>query len=455
MYSVGLYTLGCKVSQYETEAVGEIFENIGFERRPFSDFCDVYVINTCTVTAESDAKSRKFIRRAVKQNPNAVVCVMGCYSQRSPDEVSSIDGVSLTIGTENKTSIPRMALEILEGKRGKHTEITDVTKATFEPMCIRQTQRTRAYVKIEDGCECRCTYCAIADARGRVRSKPPLQVIEEVEFLNTGGVREVVLTGIETASYGVDFDYEYGLSDLLSELDLRESCERIRLGSLAPELVGEKFAKSIRGLKTLAPHFHISVQSGSDNVLRRMKRRYNSETVLKNIERIRAYIPEAAFTTDLMVGFPGESEDDFRQTLELARQAKFIDAHVFAYSRRKGTPAADYDDQIAEEEKHRRSEILISEIERIKEEVLRQIVNSKKELRCILESGRGTVFRAHSDEFAEVLAEGSGFEQGDYVKVTPVSQKNGIIIGEITEKIKNKFEINGEKKNGKQQENNG
>ncbi len=435
---MGLYTLGCKVSQYETEAVGEIFENMGFSVRDFSEICDVYVINTCTVTAESDAKSRKFIRRAKKQNPNSVICVMGCYSQRSPEEVAAIDGVTVTVGTENKTQIPKLALLALEGKLDKHTSVSDVTKASFEPMCIKRAPRTRAYLKIEDGCESKCTYCAIADARGRVRSKAPADVIKEVEILYTGGVREVVLTGIETASYGADFDYEYRLTDLLSELDGRGIPDRIRLGSLAPELVGERFAEGVRALKNLAPHFHISLQSGSDNVLRAMKRRYSAKTALENIERLRTYIPRAQFTADLMVGFPGESDEDFQKTLEFVRRVGFIDAHVFAYSRRHGTPAAAYPCQIPEDIKRKRSEILIREVKRVKQEVIEGIVARGEVLNCILEAAADGVFSAHSDEFCDVRVKDFGFSQGDLVKVAPVSQKNGIIYGEIIEVINKK-----------------
>ena len=233
MYKVGLYTLGCKVSQYETEAVGEEFERRGFEIRPFNDVCDVYVINTCTVTAESDRKSRQFIRRAVKKNPSAIVAVMGCYSQRSPYEVSDIPGVLCVVGTENKLSVVDIAARMLaEIEKGRTCEIyvntTDVSKAAFEKMTITRAPRTRAYVKIEDGCESKCTYCAIADARGRVRSKPKDEVIAEVEALYRNGTREIVLTGIEIGSYGLDFEEKYDLADLICELDRRGSCERRR-----------------------------------------------------------------------------------------------------------------------------------------------------------------------------------------------------------------------------------
>ncbi len=431
MYSVGLYTLGCKVSQYETEAVGELFEDLGFERRDFSEPCDVYVINTCTVTAESDAKSRKFIRRAAKANPNAVICVMGCYSQRAAEDIRAIGGVRIVVGTENKMRIPHLALEILEGRLHEHCSVTDVNFAGFEPMSIRHAPRTRAYVKIEDGCECRCTYCAIADARGRVRSKSPSDVIKEVEALHASGVREVVLTGIETASYGADFDTGYGLADLLRELDRCGSCERIRLGSLAPELFNEKFTASIEGIGILAPHFHISVQSASDSVLHAMRRRYGADMLYANVERIRRYIPNAAFTADLMVGFPGESEEDFLRTYEFVSRAGLIDAHVFAYSKRKGTPAATFPNQVPEAVKRSRSERLIAEVERVKENVLDGIVKGGKELICVLETRQGEIFTAHSDEFAEVHASGVGYEHGDLVRVAPVSHKNGIIFGDI------------------------
>ena len=276
MYKVGLYTLGCKVSQYETEAVGEAFSERGFEVRDFDEVCDVYVVNTCTVTAESDRKSRQFIRRAYKKNPNAVIMVMGCYSQRAPQEVAQLPGVRVVIGTENKLSLVATAEKILKEKEISALPIvstTDVSQARFERMTVKNAPRTRAYVKIEDGCESKCTYCAIAGARGRVRSKPKEDVISEVEALYRGGTREVVLTGIETGSYGRDFDEKYTLADLICELDARGSCERIRLGSLAPELINHDFVMKVKDKKILAPHFHLSMQSGSDAVLRRMKRR--------------------------------------------------------------------------------------------------------------------------------------------------------------------------------------
>ena len=416
------------MSQYETEAVAEAFERAGFELCSFDGYCDVYVVNTCTVTAESDRKSRQIIRRARKHNPDGIVMVMGCYSQRSPDEVMKIEGVSAVIGTDNKLSVVDAATELLEKRKESYFSVTDVNFADFEPMTITRAERTRAYVKIEDGCECRCTYCAIADARGRVRSKLPADVISEVEGLSRGGVREIVLTGIETGSYGRDFADGYGLAELLTELDKRGSAERIRLGSLAPELVGRSFIEKVKDLKILAPHFHLSVQSGSDAILRRMKRRYNSSQALENIERIRENIPGAAFTTDLMVGFPGETEEDFRATVDFVRKARFIDAHVFAYSKRSGTPAAEYPDQIDEATKHARSEELIRVKNEVRDTVLSEIVARGEPLSVILETYDGKGYTAHADNFAEVyVPSGDGNLQGNMLKVLPVSHKSGII----------------------------
>ncbi len=432
MYTVGLYTLGCKVSQYETEAVAEEFERRGFEVLDFSEICDAYVINTCTVTAESDRKSRQFIRRALKRNPGAVVAVMGCYSQRDPSGVAEIDGVSVVVGTDGKLSVVQTVVELLaEGERKLRIDVGDLTNAEFEPMCITRAPRTRAYVKIEDGCESKCTYCAISPARGRVRSKRPEDVISEVEGLYRQGSREIVLTGIETGSYGRDFREKYTLGDLIAELDKRGSCERVRLGSLAPELVGEEFVSKVRGLRILAPHFHMSMQSGSDKVLAAMKRRYNTEMAERNIASLRAAFPDAAFTTDMMVGFPGESDEDFIQTVNFVRRVGFLDVHVFAYSRREGTPAADYPNQIDESVKKRRSRMLIDVKNEVRDRILSSLVTSGKVLSCILESEEHGVYSAHSDSFVEVSVNAPSGMQGESVLIRPVLSKDGIIYGEI------------------------
>ncbi len=440
MLKVGLYTLGCKVSQYETEAIGEAFVREGFEIADFSEVCDAYIINTCTVTEESDRKSRQFIRRAVRKNPEAVVAALGCYTQRAPDEVAKIDGVSVVIGTQDKLTVVERVKELLEKRKnalGSNTteEIPTVISvgsldcASFEQMTVKSAPRTRAYVKIEDGCESKCTYCAIAPARGPVRSKAPADVIAEVEGLSKGGTLEIVLTGIETGSYGKDFAEKYTLADLLTELDRRGSATRIRLGSLAPELMGKEFVEKTRGIKILTPHFHISMQSGSDSVLRAMKRRYNSEMAYENIMRLKDAFSGAMFTTDLMVGFPGESEEDFLETVNFLRRVGFLDAHIFAYSKREGTPAAQYENQIPEPVKRRRSEELIRVKCEVRDKLLSEVVAAHQPLSCILESEKDGCYTAHSDSFIEVSLEYESGNTGKLLDVIPLCHKDGVIYG--------------------------
>lgn len=433
MYSVGFYTLGCKVSQYETEAIREGFREAGFDCRSFEEKNDAYVINTCTVTAQSDSKSRKIIRRAIKQNPNAVIAVVGCYSQLSPSEVAAIAGVDIVLGTDGKMSVVGMVKNMLDNGKDKIVSVADVNACGFEPMAIKEAERTRVYLKIEDGCESRCTYCAISKARGRVRSKPKDDVIAEVEALSKTGVREIVLTGIETGSYGKDFCEAYGLADLICELDKRKSCDLIRLGSLAPELIGKDFIDKVRCVKILAPHFHLSLQSGSDKTLAKMKRRYTRKMAIDNVNRIKEAFPRATFTTDLMVGFPGESYEDFLDTCSLVHEIGLLDAHVFAYSRRKGTEADKFDSQIPECEKAKRSEYLIKEKNKSRDRILDGIVNEKAVMPAVLESEiEGIGYAAHSDTYIELVVKCDNENlRGERVNVMLVSHKDGIVYAEL------------------------
>lgn len=435
-YTVGLYTLGCKVSQYETEAVGEALEAAGFVLRPFDEPCDAYVINTCTVTADADAKSRKYIRRAIRQNPSAAVAVMGCYTQRSPDEVAAIRGVGAVIGTADKMSVVARLTELLaERDAGREVAprvaVSPLNGEKFEPMCITRAPRTRAYVKIEDGCECRCSYCAISDARGPVRSKLPSDVIAEVEGLARSGTREIVLTGIETGSYGADFEGDYDLADLICELDARSSCSRIRLGSMAPELLTPKFVTRVADLAIMVPHFHISMQSGADHVLRGMRRRYTRERALESIAAIRAAMPRVQLTADLMVGFPGETEQDFLDTVDFVHRAALLDAHVFAYSKRARTPAADLPDQIPEEVKRERSDRLIKEKNAVRDLVLAEAVARGEPMPVILETRRGDEYIGHSDSYIEVAVTSDRDVRGEELYVLPERASDGRIYGRI------------------------
>ena len=343
LFTAGIYTLGCKVNQYESEAIAELLAARGVKILPPDEPCDCYIINTCTVTAESDRKARQFVRRAIGENPDAYILVTGCLAETAPEQLSAIAGVDFLIGNRNKSAVADATIALYrQGHKNQSTEIARVPlggDSTFESMVITHFDRTRAYIKIEDGCENHCAYCIIPAARGRVRSKAPREVIDEVRGLTDGGCREVVLTGIETASYGKDLD-GYGLADLLAEVDRIPGIGRVRLGSLDPSLMKQPFVDRIARLSSLAPHFHLSMQSGSSRTLAAMKRKYNAQMALDNMERVRRAIPDVQFTTDMIVGFPGEGEEDFRETVEFARQARFLMIHVFPYSRRTGTVAA-------------------------------------------------------------------------------------------------------------------
>ncbi len=426
---VGLYTLGCKVSQYETEAIAEEFVRQGFILCSYEDVCDVYVINTCTVTAEADRKSRQCIRRAISRNPLACVMVTGCYSQTTAQDIAKIGGVWHISGTYGKMKLAERAKELLAAPPDAPViEVTSLQDAPFEKMHICHSPRTRAYVKIEDGCECRCTYCTIPNARGPVRSKLPLDVLQEVKGLTEGGTREVVLTGIETASYGVDLE-GYRLIDLLEELDREGYADRIRLGSLTPEAVTEDFANRLGKLKSITPHFHLSMQSGSDRVLAMMKRRYNTRQALAAMERLRRVMPNVQFTTDLMVGFPGETEEMFLETLDFVKKARFLSMHVFAYSRRRGTPADTYEGQIDGATKARRSRILTTLGTSIRDEILDGVVARGEPVRLLLETKVGDTWTGHTDEFIDGCVTGlpSSARQGDLIEGIPTGHQNGVL----------------------------
>ena len=431
-YTVGLYTLGCKVSQYETEAIAEEFARLGFRVAEFSAVCDVYVVNTCTVTAESDRKCRQIIRRAHKQNPAALIFVCGCYAQTTPTDILKLPGVAYVCGTGGKMQIPHRAKELLAARPAQPvSRVTRVEEEPFEPMSITHAPRTRAYLKIEDGCSCRCTYCAIPNARGNVRSKPLDDVLREVKVLVDGGVREVVLTGIETASYGEDLG-DVRLIDLLERLDREEWAPRLRLGSLSPELMREDFIRRFAALRHATPHLHLSMQSGSDSVLRGMRRRYNAEMALSSLSALRAALPRVQFTTDMMVGFPGETEEMFEETMDFCRKARFLDMHVFAYSRRPGTPAADYPDQIPEDVKHQRSARLIALKNEIRAEILADLVAAGEPLSVLFETLSGDTLTGHSDSFVEVEAAACGRDlRGRLAFVRPTGVRDGILLGEI------------------------
>ena len=418
-----VYTLGCKVSQYESEAILEEAVRRGFT--PVTEGADIAVINTCTVTAEGDRKCRQLIRRLVRQSPETKIMVCGCYSQVSPESVSAIDGVAYVCGTQNKLRTVERALELLDGKAIPKIEVAPLAGADFESMRILHAPRTRAYIKIEDGCDNRCAYCKIPDARGHVRSKKIADVVAEARALTDAGVREVVLTGIETASFGADTGES--LCDLLDAVNGIDGIERIRLGSLEPTLMRPAFLDRIAKVGKLTPHFHLSMQSGSSRTLAAMRRKYNAETALRNIENTRAALPGVQFTTDFIVGFPGETDEDFAETMEFARRVGFLATHVFKYSKRAGTPAAKMPDQIPEEVKHARSQALIALSAESTAHCLAEILAAHPTETVLFEQKIGGLWSGHTAAFAAVRAASDADLHGELRKVRLDKIEDGYI----------------------------
>ena len=360
MKKVAFYTLGCKVNQYETEAMLEMFNQRGYEGVDSEEYADVYVINTCTVTHMSDRKSRQYIRRVKKKNPKAIIAVVGCYSQVSPEEILEIEDVNLVMGTNDRRTIVDKVESI--DCNSKLSTVDDIMKVKeFEDIEISQTNgKTRAFIKIQDGCDRFCTYCIIPYARGRIRSRSLKDIIEEVRNLSENGYREVVLTGIHVASYGKDLKDGSSLLTVIKAVADIDKIERIRLSSVEPILFTEDFVDEICQIKKLVPHYHLSLQSGCDETLKRMNRRYTSEEYKKIVDILRSRIPDVSITTDVIVGFPGETNEEFSETLAFLKEIKLMHTHVFKYSPRKGTPAAEMKNQVDPQMKNMRSSTLLS-----------------------------------------------------------------------------------------------
>ena len=361
MKKAALHNLGCKVNAYETEAMQHLLEEAGYEIVPFTQKADVYVINTCSVTNMADRKSRQMLHKAKKNNPDSIVVATGCYVQTSEKEVLNDLSVDIVIGNDRKHDLVRLLEEYsLDSVNDTVDDIND-GKHDFEELFIDQTkEHTRAFIKVQDGCNQFCSYCIIPYARGRVRSRRFENVIAEVERLAANGFKEVVLTGIHLSSYGVDFEEATGLLELLQAVNAVKGIERIRLGSLEPKIVTEHFASELSKLDKICPHFHLSLQSGCDATLKRMNRKYTTKEYERGCELLRKYFVHPAITTDVIVGFPGETEEEFEQTKAYLEHIHFYEMHIFKYSKRKGTRAAVMPDQIDEQVKAARSEKLIA-----------------------------------------------------------------------------------------------
>ena len=434
--TVGILTLGCKVNQYESEAIAEALTDKGFKILSHTEKCDAYIINTCTVTAESDRKARQMIRRMITKNPAAYVLVTGCYSQVSPEEVAAIEGVDYICGSSNKMTVVDELCRLVEsGKKNEECKLSvpELEESDFEPMSIRRFDRTRAYVKIEDGCESKCAYCTIPASRGPIRSKPFGEVIDEVKTLTDNGVREVVLTGIETGSYGSDLPERESFASLLAAIDRIDGIGRVRTGSLDPTVIKPNFVETVKDLKSLCPHFHLSLQSGSSKILALMKRKYNAEQALASMERLRAAMPEVKFTTDVIVGFPGETDEDFRETCEFVRRAGFLMIHVFPYSKRKGTVAAQMKDQVPENVKKERVAALSQISREIRSEILDKKVASGREIEVLFETCENGFAHGHTSDFIEVKVETDKMLHGLFRKVKLVSHDGDVCLGIFVE----------------------
>ena len=363
MKKAALHNLGCKVNAYETEAMQEMLEQAGYEIVPFKEGADVYVINTCTVTNIADRKSRQMLHRARKLNPEAVVVAAGCYVQAQGEREREIDPcIDIVIGNNHKKDLVRILREYEENReKDRAGEIGDINMTKeYESLHLTRTgEHTRAYIKVQDGCNQFCTYCIIPYARGRVRSREMQDVEQEVRTLAGNGYQEVVLTGIHLSSYGIDFDGQRHLIELIRAVHEIEGIRRIRLGSLEPGIVTEEFAEALASMPKICPHFHLSLQSGCDAVLKRMNRKYTSGEYYEKCRILRKYFDAPALTTDVIVGFPGETEAEFQESYDFVDKVDFYETHIFKYSKREGTKAASMPDQVDEQIKAQRSARLI------------------------------------------------------------------------------------------------
>lgn len=431
MKSVAFCTLGCKVNQYETDAMEEIFEKGGYEIRDFHEQADVYVINTCTVTNMADRKSRQMLHRAKKKNPEAVIVAAGCYVQAAGEAAEADEAIDLIVGNNCKGQILSMVEEFI-ANRDSHTENekmiqrVDMSHACeYEVMEISKvSEHTRAYIKIQDGCNQFCSYCIIPYARGRVRSREAQDIINEVKTLTMSGYKEFVLTGIHISSYGKDFKEGEGfgkedaLIRLVEALAAMDGVERIRFGSLEPGIITEDFVKRLAAIQEVCPHFHLSLQSGCEATLKRMNRHYTPEEYAEKCELLKKYFDRPAFTTDVIVGFPGETEEEFKITEAFLQKIHFAEMHIFKYSPRKGTRAAVMPEQIDESVKTRRSNQLITLGEKMAEDY--RVLCKDKVLEALIEEpiqidGK-MMWVGHSREYLKCVIEADSVQSKDLVK---------------------------------------
>lgn len=430
MKKVASHALGCKVNQYESEAIAELFAQKGYEIVDIDEWADIYIINTCTVTNFGDKKSRQLIRKVKRQNPEAVVAAIGCYAQTAPDEIKNIEGVNLIIGTKGRKDIvdlvesyvPEMGVVSTVGQIAKERE--------FEHLTISKlADRTRAYLKIQDGCSQFCSYCIIPYARGPIRSRDPEDIMDEVKVLAENGFKEIILTGIHVASYGKDLK-GVTLLDVIKRVQAQEGIERIRFSSVEPNIVTEEFASELSKLDKVCDHFHLSLQSGCDRTLKRMNRKYDAAGYERAVEILRKYFPNVAITTDIIAGFPDETDEDFEKSLEFAKKIGFAKIHAFPYSPKRGTPAAVMPNQILNAVKNERTSRLIEASDRMADEFIKSFEGRVMPVLYEREIEHN-IYEGYTTNYIRVLSESSENIKNKIIDTEIVSSEDEKAIGRI------------------------
>ncbi|WP_458412449.1 tRNA (N(6)-L-threonylcarbamoyladenosine(37)-C(2))-methylthiotransferase MtaB [Schinkia sp. CFF1] len=450
MPTVAFHTLGCKVNHYETEGIWKLFEEAGYERTDFEKMADVYIINTCTVTNTGDKKSRQIIRRAIRKNPDAVVAVTGCYAQTAPAEILEIPGVDIVIGTQDRVKLLDYVRQY-EKNREPINGVGNIMKArVFEELDVPSfTDRTRASLKIQEGCNNFCTFCIIPWARGLLRSRLPEDVVKQAQQLVDAGYKEIVLTGIHTGGYGEDLK-DYNFAMLLRELDQKVvGLKRIRISSIEASQITDEVIEVLDKSDKIVRHLHIPLQSGSNSVLKRMRRKYTTEFFVDRLNRLKEALPGLAITSDVIVGFPGETEEEFMETYNLIRDNKFSELHVFPYSKRTGTPAARMEDQIDEEIKNERVHRLISLSDQLAKEYASNyegdILEVIPEEQFTEETDRNDLYVGYTDNYMKVVFPGTEDMIGQIVKVKIIKAgypyNEGEYVSVVTDEIEDEVKI--------------
>jgi len=419
MPTVAFHTLGCKVNHYETEGIWQMFMDKGYERVDFDHDSDVYVINTCTVTNSGDKKSRQVIRRAIRKNPDAIVCVTGCYAQTSPGEILEIPGVDVIVGTQDRKNIFRYIDEHKKTREPINGVSNIMKNRVFEEMDVPEfTDRTRASLKIQEGCNNFCTFCIIPWSRGLLRSRDPENVIAQAQKLVDAGYKEIVLTGIHTAGYGEDLK-DYNFAQLLRDLETKvEGLKRIRISSIEASQITDEVIEALDQAEKIVRHLHIPLQSGSDSVLARMRRKYSTSFYKEKVEKIRKALPDLAITSDVIVGFPGETEEEFMETYHFVKEIGYSELHVFPFSRRTGTPAARMDNQVDEEVKNERVQRLIDLSDQLAKQYASRYENEVLEVIPEEHHAKdGNLLEGYTDNYMKVRFEGTPDMIGKIIRV--------------------------------------